>query len=56
VVEAAVSCGVVEAAEMGAALLGGGAGDCPEAEVAKNVADVNTNATEALMHARDIDT
>jgi hypothetical protein len=37
-------------------LLGGESGDCPEAEVVKNVTDVNTNATEALMNARGIDT
>ena len=37
-------------------LFGRAAGDCPEAEVGKNVTDVNANATEALMNARGIDT
>ena len=37
-------------------LSGGAAGDCPEAEVVRNITDVNANATEALMNARGIDT
>ena len=41
---------------MGAVLFGGGAGDCPEAEVGKNATDINANATEALVNARGIDT
>ncbi len=38
------------------AVLAGLQEDCPEAEVVKNVTDVNANATEALMNARRIDT
>jgi len=56
VADAAASAGALEAAEMGAVLLAGVGGDCPEAEGAKNVADVNANATEALANARGIDT
>ena len=37
-------------------VFGGGSGDCPEAEVVKNGTDVNANATEALINAREIDT
>jgi len=43
-------------AESAPPLFGGAAGACPEAEVVKNVADVNANASEALMNARGIDT
>jgi hypothetical protein len=39
-----------------ATVLGGGSEDCPEAEVVKNGTDVNANATETLINARDIDT
>ena len=39
-----------------AVLSGGAAGDCPEADVVRNVTDVNANASEALMNARGIDT
>jgi hypothetical protein len=42
--------------ETATVLFGRAAGDCPEAEVVKNVADVNANATEALVNARGIDT
>jgi hypothetical protein len=35
---------------------GGGAGDCPDAEVGKSATEVNANATEALANARGIDT
>ena len=42
--------------EAATVLFGGAAGACPEAEVVKNVADVNANATEALLNARGIDT
>jgi hypothetical protein len=37
-------------------LFGRGAGDCPEAEVVKNVTDANANAAEALRNTRGIDT
>jgi hypothetical protein len=42
--------------ETATVLFGGDAADCPEAEVAKNVTDVNASAAEALMNARGIDT
>jgi hypothetical protein len=42
--------------ETATVLFGRSAGDCPEAEVVKNVTDVNANATEILMNARGIDT
>jgi hypothetical protein len=42
--------------ETAAVLFGVVAGDCPKAEVVKNVADVNANAIEVLMNARCIDT
>jgi hypothetical protein len=42
--------------ETATVLLGRESVDCPEAEVVKNVTDVNANATEALMNARGIDT
>jgi hypothetical protein len=44
------------ASETATVLFGRAAGGCPEAEVVKNVADVNANATEALLNARGIDT
>ena len=42
--------------ETATVLFGGVSEDCPEAEVVKNGIDVNANATEALINARDIDT
>jgi len=42
--------------ETATALFGRAAGDCPKAEGARNVADVNANASEALTNARGIDT
>jgi hypothetical protein len=42
--------------ETATVLFGRAAGGCPQAEVVKNVADVNANATEALLNARGIDT
>ena len=42
--------------ETAAALFGGAAGDCPEAEPVETATDISTNATEALMNARGIDT
>ena len=47
---------VFTGSETATVLFGWAAGDCPEAEVVKNVTDVNANATEALMNARGIDT
>jgi len=56
VADAVASGGALEAAEIGAVLFGGVAGDCPEAEAAKNVADVNANAIAVLVNARSVDT
>ena len=39
-----------------AALFGGAAGDCPEADAVKTVTDISANTAEALMNARGIDT
>jgi hypothetical protein len=42
--------------EAATVLIGWAAGDCPEAEVVKNVTDVNANAAETLMSATGLDT
>jgi hypothetical protein len=42
--------------ETATVLIGWTAGDCPEAEVVKNVTDVNANAAETLMSAPGLDT
>jgi hypothetical protein len=42
--------------ETATVLLGGAAGDCPEAEVGKNATDVNAKAIEAVENAWGIDT
>ena len=42
--------------EAATVLIGCAAGDCPEAEVVKNVADVNANAAETLMSTPGLDT
>ena len=56
VAESVVTGRVFKSSETATVLVGWAAGDCPEAEVGKNVTDVNANATEALMNARGIDT
>ena len=56
VAKSVVTGRVFESSETATVLFGWAAGDCPEAEVVKNVTDVNANATEALMNARGIDT
>jgi len=56
VAEAGSAGGVVAGSEAGVVVLGGVAGDCPEADAGKNATDTNANATEALANARGIDT